>query len=424
MNGGARARDVSLVGEAGMDPVQTGMPGPLVRTTLYLFVFSIPFELPIRDLPLDVPRMTAAVFLAATLLEAGVCYRRVPWVLALFGAYLWIYLAAFLFNGGQYPAEVLRLFVQLAQAVLLFWAASHLLRIPRVLQATLITFAAACALRAAVQVFRVPLLATVAESQRATAFAQNANQSAMVLAAGMLVLIGLQYGRTTPWLRPRLLAWPLLALLGMALFETGSRGGMAALVMGLVVFTTATPGARHKLRALVVLVAALGSLYVAAAHSDFMQQRMQLAEAGNLAGRERIYPALVGMWLEKPAIGWGPVANKYELGERLAEPVRRRRGAHNHVLDVLTSTGLVGATVYLSGVALCFLAAWHGRRSVHGALSLALLATLLVTNLSGDWPVAPVWWLALAYGVASGVSPPARTAAGSRRVRGTVAYAA
>jgi O-antigen ligase len=377
------------------------MPAPLVRAAFYLFVFSIPFELPMRDLPLDVPRIAAGVFLVATLLDLAACYRRVPWVLPLFGAYLWVYATSFLINGGQYPAEVLRLFLQFVQVVLLFWAASHLLRVPRVFRQTMIAFAAACVLRAAVQVFRLPVLATAAE--RATAFGQNANQGAMVLAAGTLVLIGLQFGRA-PWLRPRLLAWPLLALLGIALFETGSRGGMAALAVGLVVFFAGASGV-HRLRALVVLVVALGSFYFAAANSDFMQKRVLLAEQGNLAGRELIYPALVGMWTEKPVIGWGPVTNKYELGERLAEPVRRRRGTHNLALDVLTSTGIVGAAFYFTAVALCFGAAWRGRRGWQGPLPLALLATLLVTNLSGEWPVAPVWWLALALGAASGAAP-------------------
>jgi O-antigen ligase len=372
----------------------------LVRLTFYLFVFSIPFELPMFDLPLDVPRATGAVFIAATLLDPGV-YRRMPWVLPLFLVYLGIFIASFLINGAQYAGEATRLLVQLAQMMLLFWAAAQLLRTPRTAHAAMIAFASACALRAAVQVLRVPVLASVAESHRATAFGQNANQSAMVLAAGMLVLISLQYGRDTAWLRPRLLAWPLLAVMAVALFETGSRGGIAAFTLGLVVFTTAVPGWRHKLQALALLIVAAGTFYLGASHSELMQKRLRLAEQGNLAGREQIYPALLTMWTDRPIIGWGPIVNKYELGDRLAEPVRRRRGAHNLVLEVLTSTGLMGALFYLTAVSLCVVAAWRGRYGAYGALPLALLVTLLITNLSGDWPVAPLWWFALAFGVAS-----------------------
>jgi O-antigen ligase len=406
---------------AGTAAPENGMPGLLVRATFYVFVFSIPFELAALDLPLDIPRIAAAVFLTTTLLEPRGCYRRIPCVLLLYVAYLWVYLVAFVVNGGQYPGEMLRLLTQLVQAVVVFWVAHHLLQHPRVVQRTLITFAVACSIRAAVQVFRVPLLATVFASQRVTAFGQNANQSAMVLAAGLIVVIGLQYGRTAAWLRPRALAWPLLALLAVALFETGSRGGLAALATGLVVLTAAAPGVRYKLRALVLFSAALASFYVAASRSELMQKRVQQAEAGNLAGREQIYPMLAAMWLEKPVIGWGPAANKYELGERLAEPVRRRRGTHNLVLDVLTSTGLAGAALYLPAVALCLWTAWRGRHGWHGPLPLALLTTLLITNLTGDWPVAPIWWLALAYASASGVSAAARVLPAASALRQSVA---
>ena len=124
-------------------------------------------------------------------------------------------------------------------------------------------------------------------------------------------------------------------------------------------------------------------------------------EGGSLAGRERIYPALLAMVKERPVLGFGPVNNKYELGIRLDERRFRRRDAHNLVLEVLSSTGLAGAIPFLVAVGLCVTAAWRARRSGHVTLPLAMAAAVLTANMSGNWIVSKLLWLVLAYAVAS-----------------------
>ena len=46
---------------------------------------------------------------------------------------------------------------------------------------------------------------------------------------------------------------------------------------------------------------------------------------------------------ERPILGWGPIENQFEIGARIGEEKKDRRDAHNIVLDLMTSTGFLGA---------------------------------------------------------------------------------
>jgi O-antigen ligase len=107
------------------------------------------------------------------------------------------------------------------------------------------------------------------------------------------------------------------------------------------------------------------------------------------------------MFLEKPALGWGPVTNTYELALRIGERERPLRAAHNVVLELVTATGIVGAIPFLVGAWLCARAAWRSRRGPHGVLPLALFCSVLISNMSGDWIAGKLIWVVLAYAFAS-----------------------
>jgi len=238
--------------------------------------------------------------------------------------------------------------------------------------------------------------------QRLSAMGQNSNHAAMILGAGLIALVGLTYGRyNRGWWR-RLVGAPLTALLAVAVADTGSRGGILALGLGTMAFMVqgGTLGQRIRNMALTVLI--IAAIGVAAFQSEVMRNRfMDTLETGTLTGRELIYPAVVGMIRDRPLFGWGPANNKYELGLRLDERVRRRRGTHNSVLEVLSATGVFATIPFLIGMWLCFRAAWRAREGPDGSLPLALIVTVMASNMSGDWFMTPLYWFALAYAVAS-----------------------
>jgi O-antigen ligase len=396
---------------------------PLVRWTFYLFVASIPFEYPGRTIPVEITTITACIFLLAALIEARRCFARWPAALWCFGAFLYVFLVSFVVSGAPYPAEALKSFFTLLVLVLVFWAAYNLMRDDGVATRALLTLGMASFVLALLTVGGAVQLdeTWVKESGRVTLLGQNANRAGLILGSGALALVGLTYARDRKLLRPRMLVWPLLAVIGMAMLQGGSRGGLLALVIGLWTFTVSGQTIGVKLRNSAVAVFAVGLLAWAAWQSPIARARFEKLDQMDLSGREEIFPAAGQMFLERPLMGWGPHRNKYELGDRLPLQSHLRRDTHNLLLEVMTATGLVGGLPFLLGMALCVWGAWKARHGDHGILPFAMAASLLAANMSGNYIAVKLHWLVLAYGAAAGSliaaqrSPPARQAMNRER---------
>lgn len=372
---------------------------------LYLLVASIPFEYPERTIPLEVPTLTGTIFLLGTLFYPQRCYGRLPSGALWFGAYLVALLIAIVTSSGEHASEALAEYLIVVQGVLVFLAAFNLMRDETVATRALVTLVAAGAVRAALPL--VGLARTTSAvwtgGERVSALGQNANSAAMILAAGLVALVGLAFisRRKDGW---RLaLGGALAALLGFAVLETGSRGGLAALLAGVLLFALAADTLGRRLRNGAIAVLAVSLLVVATLRLPMMRNRLEESlKTGDLAGREQLYPALWTMFLEKPVLGWGPVENTYELALRVGQRDRPTRAAHNSILELLTASGLVGAILFLVGAWFSVRSAWLARRGRHGVLPLALLGSLFVSNMSGDWLASKLLWVVLAYALASG----------------------
>jgi O-antigen ligase len=384
---------------AALAPV--GAINPVVRAGWYGFVASIPFELPHVDLPIEVPTLTGAVFLLTTLLHLGACYRRVPGALLWFTLYLWVMGISALVNGLEHGDQALSLGLWFAQLLLIFWAASNLLRREEVFRGTLIALALACAARSGIQVMGIAteVVPVWGGGERIVTLGQNPNLAAMILSAGLIAALSLRTANGRGGVGRLLVTWTPAALIGAAIIQTGSRGGVICAVMGLLVLLFA---GRARLGTIFLGFVAVGTLALGIARSDTLRRRFLSAEAGNLAGRERIYPAGLEMVRERPLIGWGPIDNMYELARRIDERKRPWRDMHNLVLELLTAAGAIGAIPFLIGLGLCVGAAWSARGTPRGAVPLALLGAIAFGTISGTWIVSKILWLALAIGTASG----------------------
>jgi len=146
----------------------------------------------------------------------------------------------------------------------------------------------------------------------------------------------------------------------------------------------------QRLRNGVAVLLAMAALAWGALHVPMMRNRFVEAAGGSLAGREQIYPVLLQMLIERPVLGWGPITNQFEIARRIHEKVRPRRDAHNLALEVVTTTGVVGAIPFFVGLWACFLAARRGRAAF------ALFAEMMVGTTSGTWIASKLLWLVLA----------------------------
>ena len=367
-----------------------------VRLAFYLFVVSIPFEMPDRTIPVETTTLTGALFLLVTLVSFGSAYRRIPPSLFWFGTWLWFFGLSTLWNRGDHQGQVIALFVTFVQLLLVMWAGSNVLRDPRAMRGALLTFAAACFLRAAMQVLGIG--ATYHEEWtggvRTTLMGQNPNHSAIILAAGLVTVLSLRW---------KVVGWCLAGIIGVALIQTGSRGGLMCAAVGTLALLWHGRTAWARIRGVFLGLVVLALLGVAALRSPMLSARFEeVITEHSLAGRERIYPAVLSMISERPVLGWGPVENQYEIAQRIGEEKLEKRDAHNLLLELFSTTGFLGAVPFLIGLALCVREAWRARRSRWQLLPFALLMSVLTGSISGTWIAAKVLWFALAVALAAG----------------------
>jgi O-antigen ligase len=215
----------------------------------------------------------------------------------------------------------------------------------------------------------------------------------------LLALIGLAFGREKRDWKAFLLFWFSSGILAIAIVQTGSRGALVALVGSLSIFFLRGKSLLSKIKfGLIALVGIVLLAWASYQIPDVRKRWEQTIYEGSLAGREEIFPAALGMILEKPLLGWGPVYHTWELGSRLGELARDE---HNLYLWLLAEGGIVGAFPFLVGLWLCWRAAWRARHTIQGILPVIMLSFVLIISLKGTPIMIKFFWVVLSYALAS-----------------------
>jgi len=408
--------NVHRVGANGL--VGQNEPRAIIRYVYFMFIFSLPFQLAdvgintgVSGMFFTLSRPLGYMLVLAASLQPSLMVRPPPKAFLCFAAYVGVYAGLVWFFGVESePLAISRLFT-LIQLLVLAWIAYNLMRYPRISNGALVVLSVSCTLLAVMMLSG--LTGDTSQmprkvQQRLTAFGANPNAISSMLSLGLLATIGLAYGRVQIKIRPRALIWAAAAVLAMAIVRSGSRGAIVALIAGFLTFllrdkrlgrqlTAKFKMSRMKI-ALTMFVVIAGLGIVSFLYEPVRIRWEQTIFEGRFAAREKIAPAAFGMFLEKPLIGWGPVNHYYELGSRVGE---ERKDAHNLYLWILIETGLMGAIPFFAGVWLCWKRAWQARGGLHGVLPVALLLAYLVINLKGTLLTNKLFWIVLAYALAS-----------------------
>jgi O-antigen ligase len=285
------------------------------------------------------------------------------------------------------------------------------MRHKRIADNVLLVIIIACAILSFMQVNEIETSKlysyTYGYGKRYMVLGQNPNNTANNLALGLVSLIGLVFAGLKIRSRLLYLLLPLAPLIGAAVVRSGSRGGLLALASGMAVLLLGSVGGKSlwlKIRNTLVVTMAIASLFWMVTQSKFLTSRFEAGSSGHMSGRENIYPAAWQMFLDKPLAGWGPVQNTAEMWKRAPVTGREHvpyRTIHNMYLGALTSIGLVGSIPLFICLGTCVAAAWRARRGERGLLPLALVATMLMINISGDWSLSKLDWLMLCYATAA-----------------------
>lgn len=373
---------------------------PSIRYAFYLFVFAIPFETASTGTVSaigSIPMILGMVLTGAALLQPRVCFNPPPGAFWCFVGYFVVCLALGLTQNLDYIRPVLTKLFTLGQLLVLMWICFNLFRYPEICRNALLMFVAACTILSVLQILGV---GTVSVGQgRSSMFGDNANTLGATLALGLIVLVGITYGRTAVERRMTLLAWAVFPIIGTSIIMTGSRGALLALMLGIAILIIRDGSWGTKLKMASIAVLAIGFLALTALSDDAMRTRLERSwYKGETAGRDKIHDHAWGMFFQKPMLGWGPVYNMVELGSRLGKTLK---DTHSLYLMVLTETGLLGSILFFGGLGLLVRAAWLARVRIEGSLPMAMLTCLLIFNLSGTWQNRKLFWLTAAYVLAS-----------------------
>jgi O-antigen ligase len=389
---------------------------PLVRCAFYVFIFSLLFEWPDRPFPMELPTLIGFIYIALTLLQPKVCYRRFPIELGFYAVYLCF--LALLCGFVKRQVDAIKLLTLMVQIFFLMWSGYNLMRYERIMKTALATLVISCS------VISVMLLLGVATTSwdvsdiatRISVLGQDPNNMANNISLGLAALMGFAFGCNKTSSLAKYVAAPLVLIMLGAIFHTGSRGALLAFGIGCAIFAIRGKTLWAKAKSLIIVLAILGGLILAALQSPSLMLRYtRTIYENNMSGRERIFPAAWDMFKEKPFIGWGPADHMYELGKRVRmvkNPLTHRRSGlnqgstdtHNMFLGALTSTGLFGTVPLYIYVTLCMLAAWRARRGAEGMLPLVMVVTVILINMSGNWIASKLDWLMMTYALTSASS--------------------
>lgn len=385
------------------------------RIGLLIFAASVPLDmLPIVGETFAITRVTGIILGIAALTQPRLALRRPPRAFWWFAIYVLIVFLGGIPNLDLHAAQIGLRLMTLIQLLAMFMIVTNLMRDEAMSGQALLAFAIACTVVSALMT--VGVFQTTIETARGIrlSFAGgNANQVGTTLMLGLLTLVGLGYtarlsGRAWKWLVP-VLAMPV----AFSIMDTGSRGAVAGLAGGLLVLVFSGEHLGKRLRNLFIFIVVGSAVYFAVYTTFISRVRWEeTLEQRTGSGRERIYPALWQMFLERPIQGWGAERNRRELAVRVPKLGETALDAHNLYLHVMTEVGIFGTLPFLVGLALCLQSARRAIKTPNGLLPLVLLCAVLVANLASTWMLRKPLWFVLAYATAAGAG-----VAGRRRRR-------
>jgi O-antigen ligase len=358
-----------------------------------LYCFAVPWEysLELGEPFGNVARAVGALLLLTVvpLVLMGRDLRR-PGLLQCLVLGLYVYFAGSYFWTVD-PVATLEKMRAYFQVMVVVWVAWELVRTPREMRGMLRAFVAGCWVLAALTIWNYASASGVAEQVRFAATGQDPNDVARFLDLGF-PLAALLFATEERW-TARLLAagYVPVGLLGVLL--TASRGGFAAALVALLGAATLLVSWRPRGASVIFagLAVTAGALwmFVPAESLERLATIPQEVSGGDWNDRLGIWTAGWHAFVEAP--WWGYGAGTYSLAAKLAPGDT----AHNTVLAVVVTGGLVGLAIFLGIVAAVGWAVSRTGELVRIALGTSL-AVWAITAMVGSVEENRATWLLFA----------------------------
>lgn len=378
----------------------------LLHWALVVYAFLLPLEIielgPATRGSLSLPKIEAVVLLALAVLCRKLAFRTFEWPHRLFACYLMAFFFSLANVSPGREGQVISLLITLVQLFVVFWLTSNLLRDGALARRVILAFSIGCSVVGICGVFNIGGMATMSEAKGVTRLSfgdYDPNEVAFFMATGTVILIGMFLEKSQHSSLGRVVLIGLACPQVFMLILSGSRTGLAAVVVGIGLFVIFLNKRQNKALAVTGgIVILCGVVYLALTNPAIATRLQDTVDEGHTSGRGLIFAKAVEMFLEKPLWGWGPVESQFELGRRTGRGIC---SPHNLYLRVLLQVGFLGGGIFLVGLALCVWCAWHGRGSPLGNIPFVLMSVILISNLSLDYLTRKLTWFVLAIAVAA-----------------------
>jgi O-antigen ligase len=363
----------------------------LAYAALWMFVFAVPWEAVVVIPGMAViSRLTGVLALGLTLFSVVVTARFRRWQLLHVAALLfvaWTGLGIWFFDMVQVPNK----FYTFAQLFTVLWMVWELAPSRQRVMGLFVAFV----LGAYVEALGTLLLFRSHSAALKRFALAGADPNTLAMRLSLAIPMAWYVGMTTqrPLLRLVCRAYVPVGVLAVAL--TGSRGGMIACFLSLLVVPLTMTLSPKRLAMAVVMLLLSGTLavvYVPEKVVDRLATTGSSMQSGSFGGRVRLWVAGVHAFAKQPVMGYGVASYKQAIAPEVGS---NTQVAHNSFLSVLVEEGMVGLLLYLLMLLSVYLAIirlpGHDRW-----FALVLLGTLVTAMLPLTWEDQKSVWFVLA----------------------------
>jgi len=236
---------------------------------------------------------------------------------------------------------------------------------------------------------------TIWNSGRAYIFGENPNSSSTRMVLSFLFILYLVIENHLELGRKRFLFLLFEVPLLITIMASGSRGSFIVLMVCSCIYLWFLPIHSRLKKVFIILIGVLMlsfAIYkIAQQNEDFslLERLTATYEEGDDAGRTELSAATLKIFIDNPVFGVGELQFRYLMRNEFG----LTHTVHNLYWYVFVTTGLFGATLFFSFIAILLLRVWRYRKICPFALVLSISMLLIASKTGGVLTYITMWYV-------------------------------
>jgi O-antigen ligase len=232
---------------------------------------------------------------------------------------------------------------------------------------------------------------------RFSIFGMNENGLGLALCISIFVLIAIVFDNKLFFNKGRYLLLVMIPFLFFFLLQTGSRGALISLTLGLGTYFILNNKLKHIYKFVLFLVILFSSLFIwefFLRDSVITARLVESINSRDVSSRDLVWKSIFKIIADNPIVGIGETGYAQKMDNFSEYGVA---SPHNVFIEIFCYTGLVGLVIFLFFLKNIFVAARKAFVNKGEILSIVLLFPLANNLLSGQLLDVKVLWVLLAF---------------------------